>query len=121
MSAFQSGYGRGKQRMHDVMMPYYSSALDEIYLLRKALLLEAKAIREALELKTFPKSQRLNLTQAADRMEALAQGVHPPFYDAVNVSTTDKLYEEVGGNRILTRDSWEKLVDSRKEPDNPVV
>jgi hypothetical protein len=111
MSGYTQGRRDGYEAAVDALLPYYSAALDEIYRLRVALAVEAEAQSGNLNFKTFPKSQRLPTAQSIARMKAAAIGERPERYRSLSVAWLDDLFASLGGNRLLTRDIWEREVD----------
>lgn len=114
MSDVQVGaYLEGKQAGKEELLHYYSAALDEIYKLRVALAIEADTQAGNLNFKTFPKSQRKATGESIQRMQACAIGGRPERYDSLSLNYLDGLFLSLGGERTLTRHSWEREVDSR--------
>jgi len=104
-----------EQQAADDMLAHYSAALDEIYRLRCALVLEARGVEADLELATFPKSRRRWAEARIVRMRAAARGESAEAYQdeiagatgGLRTSTRDLLIA-AGASPCLTRSQWEE-------------
>lgn len=93
----------------DVPLADYSRALDEIYRLRTALAIEARATQAHLNFKTFPKSQRPYAERQIARMQAAARGDVEQAYDVELTGWQGKAcLREAGAAETLTRWQWEQ-------------
>jgi len=104
-----------EQQAADDMLAHYSAALDEIYRLRCALVIEAKGVEADLRLKTFPKSRRRWAEDRIERMRAAARGESEQAYcerlaPAPGGLRTgvQELLIATGASPCLTRSQWEE-------------
>lgn len=85
----------------------YSVALDEIFVLRKALAHEALRQQVDLDFKTFPKSRRAIAEAAVERMQAAARGHAEHAYGDRSSHAMRHALREAGAPETLTRAAWE--------------
>lgn len=89
------------------LMEAYSTALDEIWRLRRALAYEARTVEAHYEgYKTFPKSRRKHAEEQVKRMRQLAVGNHEGHYSLNDQWLRDEMVR-LGGSQTLTRHQWE--------------
>lgn len=94
--------------MAEIEMEHYSRALDEIWLLRRALAYEAEVVAvQAVDAKALGKGRRAILSRSVDRMQQAARGKVGAAYSGVSRRSLDGCMEDAGGEQGLTRSQWE--------------
>jgi hypothetical protein len=103
LGAYMEGYEQGQADM----LAHYSRALDEVFVLRRALAVEARVTAAHLLLKTFPASRRFLAEQQVERMRESARGnASAAYYHMAGVALQNCL-REAGADEGLTRAQWE--------------
>lgn len=98
------------------MLAAYSAALDEVYVLRRALAFEASVVEaHTLDLKALSKRRRTQLERAVERMRGAARGESSTAYAEVNHRSLDQAMIRAGGSNLLTRASWEASLSGSSE------
>lgn len=96
------------------MLAAYSAALDEIWMLRRALAYEARVVEaHTLDIIRLGQNRRDHLVRAIDRMRASARGSVMPTYAHVNARVMGRCMEEAGAKDGLTRNAWEAALPAR--------
>jgi hypothetical protein len=85
----------------------YFDALDEIWLLRRALAYEAAATAAHLSYKSFPKSRREVAENQIERMRESARGRAQPAYSGVHTVSLRSAMEAADAPTTFTRHDWE--------------
>jgi hypothetical protein len=89
-----------------VPLAQLTAALDEIYLLRRALAYEAEAIRAHMSYARFPKSRRPIAEGQIERMHGAARGEVARRYAEVSGQSLDRSMVVAGAKTLLTRSQW---------------
>lgn len=99
----------------EAMLAHYMAALDEIYRLRCALVIEARGVEADLLLATFPKSRRRYAEERVERMRAAVRGEADQAYkDRLDPGSgglrtgVQELLIAAGASPTLTRHEWEE-------------
>lgn len=85
----------------------YFEAIDEIWLLRRALAYEAAATAVHLSYKSFPKSRRQVAEKQMDRMRESARGRVQVAYSGVHPVSLRSAMEAADAPTTFTRHDWE--------------
>jgi len=98
-----------EQQASDDMLAHYSAALDEIYLLRQALAVEAAAVERVLRRYTsLPKGVRTQLGSVLERLVLAARGQTSMAYRDYDADQRHDALRAVGASTTLTRSEWEE-------------
>lgn len=91
-----------------ICMEDYSAALDEIYMLRRAMAYEADVLEVHLDYKTFPKTRRKIAEDSVKRMRAAARGWGGHSWAGTSYLSLRSAFKKAGARETLTRHDWEK-------------
>lgn len=91
-----------------------SQLLDEIYLLRIALALEADRVEADLDLKSFPTSRRAGAEEAVEQMRAAARGQMVLAYPDLTGDQARGALRRAGAEPTLTLPQWETEQEVRR-------
>jgi hypothetical protein len=91
-----------------VPLRLYSKALDEIFLLRRAMAYEAGVAEAHADFKTFPKTRRPFVAAQVERLRAAARGdVRKSYADKPSLTLRWALLN-AGASETMTRTEWER-------------